>query len=40
LTESDCPINRLQLAERPILLYQAEITWVDNFLSQLANEES
>jgi DNA-binding PadR family transcriptional regulator len=34
MTGDDCPLNRMQLAARPLILYQAEITWVDTFLKQ------
>ncbi len=39
LIDHGCPLNRLQLAERPIIIYQAEIQWVDQFITQLQKKQ-
>ena len=40
LVEQECPVNRLQLADRPILIYQAELEWVSHFISQIKKENN
>jgi DNA-binding PadR family transcriptional regulator len=40
LADHDCPLNRKQLALRPLHLYQAEINWVEEFLRQYETENT
>lgn len=35
LQESSCPSHRFEVARRPIFLLQADLTWVDSYLSTL-----
>jgi DNA-binding PadR family transcriptional regulator len=37
LTDQGCPLNRMQLAERPLFLYKAEMEWANQFLKELKN---
>lgn len=37
LSDSECPQHRMALAIRPIYLLEAEINWVDSYMSDLAN---
>ena len=38
LVESKCPKHRFELAKRPVFLLEAEIKWVDAYLSELESE--
>ncbi|MFP4363185.1 MAG: PadR family transcriptional regulator [Spirochaetia bacterium] len=40
LKDSDCSKNRLQLAKRPVRLLEAEISWVEEYLNSLNQEDS
>jgi DNA-binding PadR family transcriptional regulator len=35
LKDSDCPPHRFEVAKRPIVLLQADLTWVDSYLKTL-----
>ena len=37
LVQSECPRHRHEVAKRPVFLLQAEIEWVDSYLSSLTN---
>lgn len=37
LMDSKCPEHRFALAKRPVFLFEAEIKWIDSFLSEMEN---
>lgn len=37
LTESKCGDHRYALAKRPVFLFEAEIRWIDSYLSEMEN---
>jgi PadR family transcriptional regulator, regulatory protein AphA len=39
LIQSKCPDYRLELANRPVLIFKSEIRWIDKYLSKIGDEK-
>lgn len=35
MIQSECPKNRLEIAKRPVFLLEAEIQWIDSYLTEM-----